>query len=115
MIFSQSTHVVSGLSSSKMLAFSMLIKEFCGGQAWWNDRAIFIETDLKPASEQSVAACQVFSNIWQSNAKFALCPIRNPIEPSILGNLPIATHLSLVWGPFRDCFSYPPTSPNWLL
>ena len=29
----------------------MLIKEFCGGKAGWNDRVIVIETDLKPASE----------------------------------------------------------------
>ena len=27
----------------KMSACSMLIKEFCGGKAGWNDRAIFIE------------------------------------------------------------------------
>ena len=38
--------VVSGLSSSKVSACSMLIKEFCGGKAGWNDRAIFIETNF---------------------------------------------------------------------
>ena len=39
--------VVSGLSSSKVSACSMLIKEFCGGKAGWNDRAVFIETDFR--------------------------------------------------------------------
>ena len=38
--------VVSGLSSSKVSACSMLIKEFCGGKAGWNDRAVFIETNF---------------------------------------------------------------------
>ena len=38
-------NVVSGLSSSKVSASSMLIKEFCGGKAGWNDRSLFIETD----------------------------------------------------------------------
>ena len=39
-------YVVSGLSSSKVSACSMLIKEFCGGKAGWNDRAVFIETNF---------------------------------------------------------------------
>ena len=38
--------VVSGLSSSKVSAYSMLIKEFCRGKAGWNDRAVFIETNF---------------------------------------------------------------------
>ena len=37
--------VVSGLSSSKVSACSMLIEEFCG-KAGWNDRAVFIETNF---------------------------------------------------------------------
>ena len=36
---------MSGLSLSKVSA-SMLIKEFCGGKAGWNDGAVFIKTDL---------------------------------------------------------------------
>ena len=93
--------VVSGLSSSKVLMCTMLIKDFCRGQAGWNDRAICIETDHEPASDQSAAARLAFSNLWQSNAKhFVLCPLRNPNEPSILRNLPITTTLSLVCGPF---------------
>lgn len=28
----------------------LMIKEFCGGSAGWNDRADFSETNLKPAS-----------------------------------------------------------------
>ena len=52
------------------------------------------------ASEQSVAAHLVFSNLGQSDAKqFALCPIRTPM-PSILGILPNATPSSLYsWDP----------------
>ena len=42
--------VVSGLSSSKVWACSLVIKRVYGGEAGWTDRAIFIETDLKPAS-----------------------------------------------------------------
>ena len=48
--------VVSGLSSSKVSACSSMIKEFCEGKAGWTDRAIFTETDLKPASESDAAA-----------------------------------------------------------
>ena len=79
--------VVSGLSSSVVSVCSMLIKEFCGGKAGWNDRAIFIKTDLKPASESEAAALwwsQIYGKVMSKH--FALCPIRNPIEPSILGN-----------------------------
>ena len=43
----QQTCIVSVLSSSKVSACSMLIEEFCGGKAGWNDRATFIETDFR--------------------------------------------------------------------
>ena len=39
--------VVSGLSLSNVLVYGLKIKEFCGGMAGWNDREIFIETDIK--------------------------------------------------------------------
>ena len=39
--------VVSGLSPSEVSACSLMIKEFCGGKAGWNDRAIFIETESR--------------------------------------------------------------------
>ena len=73
--------VVSGLSSSKVSASSMLIKEFCKGKAGWNDRAVFIETDLIPHQSRSGR----FSGILESMAKarpkcFALCTIRTPIS-----------------------------------
>ena len=37
--------VAPGLSSSNESACSLMIKEFCGGKAGWNDRAVFIETE----------------------------------------------------------------------
>ena len=37
--------VVSGLSSFNESACSLMIKEFCGGMAGWNDRAVFTETE----------------------------------------------------------------------
>ena len=58
------TSVDSGLSSSKVSASSMLMKEFCGGKAGWNDRAIFIVTDVMPASDPEADAFLVFSNLW---------------------------------------------------
>ena len=46
----QQPPVVSGLSPSKVSVCSLIMKEFCGSKAGWNDRAIFIETDLKSMS-----------------------------------------------------------------
>ena len=51
-----------------------MIKEFCGGQAGWNDRAVFIETDLKPASDPEAAAFWDSQIYGKSNAKM-LCPL----------------------------------------
>ena len=81
--------VVSVLSSSKVLACSLMIKEFCGGKPGWNDRAIFTETHLKPASEPVWPQ----SGIHKSLAKF--CPMLCPLESLILGNQQVTTHLSL--------------------
>ena len=65
--------VVSGQSSSKVSECSLVIKEFCGGKAGCNNRAIFIETDLKPVSEP----VWPHSGIHKSMAKFypMLCPL----------------------------------------
>ena len=55
------------------------------------EQSLLNQTLVSLASEQSVAAHLMFSNLGQSNAKrFALCPIRTP-TPSILGILPNAT------------------------
>ena len=64
--------VVSGLSSSKVSVCSMLIKEFCGGKAGRNDRAIFIDTDASVWIR--------ISRILMFSKCFALCPIRTPIS-----------------------------------
>ena len=52
-----------------MSVCSLLIKEFCGGKAGWNDRAILSETDLKPAPKP----VWPHSGIHISMAKF--CPM----------------------------------------
>ena len=66
--------VVSGFSSSKVSACRLIIKEFCGGKAGWNDGAIFIETE-------------------KSNAKM-LYPLsyQTSYEPSFLGKSTSAPH-----------------------
>ena len=71
--------------------------QFCGGKAGWNDRAIFIETDLKPVSKPDAAALWCSQIYGKAMPKcFALCPTRNPIEPSIL-YLPTYSNWSLWW------------------
>ena len=54
--------VVSGLASSKLLACSLMIKEFCGGKAGWNDRAKFIQTVLQASVRIQSAAAPTFPN-----------------------------------------------------
>ena len=104
------------LFSSKVSACSLLIKE--SG-----------ETELGGMVEQSLlkhilslrpnqCGCSlVFTNLWQSFAQcFALCSIKNPLEPSILENLPITTLLSLPVQAFLQSLSlHLPTSSNWTL
>ena len=47
-----------------------MIKEFCGGKAGWNDRAIFIETVLQASVRiQSVAALWSSQICGEGNAK----------------------------------------------
>ena len=109
--------VVSGLSSSKVSVCSLLIKEFCGGKAGWNDRAIFIETHLNHASKPVWPHSGIHKfQSSQSSAKCSvLCPIRNP-ESSILGNLQVPTPLSLpVWAFLKSIHPHLPTSSNWSL
>ena len=68
--------------------YSLKMKEFCRGKAGWNDRAIVIETDLKPASKP-VHLHWVFSNSGK------VMPTALPSDlPEILlssGNLQITT------------------------
>ena len=45
-----------GSLHQKVSACSLMIKEFCGSKTGWNDRAIFTEIDLMPASESESAA-----------------------------------------------------------
>ena len=65
--WSEGANVVSGLSSSKVSACIMLIKEFCGGKAGWNDRAVFIEIDFRQPSVR--AECGRTSGVIQSRTK----------------------------------------------
>ena len=99
-----------------------MIKEFCGGKAGWNDRAIFIETVLQASVQnQSVATLRSVKSMAKVMPNgFALCSIRSPIEPSVLGDLPNATprfssHVSLLKVPWavqstRKAVGLPPCS-----
>ena len=51
----------------------MLTKGFHGGKAGWNDRAIFIETDLKPVSKPGQPLPGVLRKSTSSHPPF-LCP-----------------------------------------
>ena len=108
--------VVSGLSSSKVSVCSMLIKEFCGGKAGWNDRAVFIKTDLSLASEQSVAPHLMFSNLGQSNAKrFCPLPYQNSYAFDLRNSTKCHPSVSSYVRVFKVPFQHTPTSPNWSL
>ena len=79
-----------------------MIKEFCGGKAGWNDRAIFIETEtgaLRP--DQKRPHSDSIKTNEKSKAKmFRPVPYQNSYQPSILGDLLSPTLSFFLWGPF---------------
>ena len=109
--------VVSGLCSLKVLACSLMIKEFCGGKARWNDRAIFIETDLKPCILIRRGRFLTFSNLWKKQCQNASpSALSELLYPSILGILQVAaTPFLPMQGFLESLFQYTPTSFNWSL
>ena len=88
-------------------------KRICGGKARQN--AIFIETDLKPASEPVRPHA-----VSQKMAKFCLklCPLlyQKSSRAFDLGNLQVTTQLSLPVRAFlKSLCPHLPTSSNWSL
>ena len=80
-----------------------MIKEFCGGKAGWNDRAIFIKTDLKPCVLIRSGRFLIFSNLWKKQGQNASPPaLAELLYPSIFGILQVSTTpLSSCEGLFR--------------
>ena len=72
-----------GSLHQKVSEFSLMMKEFCGGKAGWNDRAIFIETDLVPASNAEADASLGFSNLWHKQSQNALPSALSDIQLSL--------------------------------
>ena len=88
----------------------MLIEEFCGGKAGWNDRASFIDANRCHHPNQNRPHSDFLKSMAKARPKcFAICP-------SILGDLPSATPPSLpMQGFLESLIQYTPTSSNWSL
>ena len=101
-----------------MLLFLGCLHQRCRCIVWrWKNSA---EARLGGMTEQSLL--KQISSLRQNQCShsyaqcFALCFITNPIEPLILGNLPITTQLSLPVRAFlKSIRPHLPTSSNWSL